>query len=353
MKAQLDWQTLRDVLLRVAAGAAALGVAACGVEFDPSEEVQTLRVLGVQKDKPYPAPGDEVTLSMLYTDPREDAEPVQVAWLSGCFNPAGDLYAGCFEEFAEVEDPSSGQLPEGFAFGFGDTHTFTVPDDIISSRPPPADPDQPPYGLSYVFFAACAGTLSPAPADQLATFPLACFDRDGNQLHAEDFIIGYSGLYSYDEFRNANPIITGFRVSGIDVPVDCIGTDCLTTAPNPPDCAGSNDPRCVAACSKDGEPDCPEIAIQPVIDEASAEPDDVAIETEGRNVEEQMWVRYYTDRGGFTSGVRLLNDATLGWNDEYGTAFLAPDDQGPVTIHAVAYDSRGGIEWARVTLGVR
>ena len=35
--------------------------------------IETLRVLAVQKDRPYAAPGDEVTLTMLWADGSEDA----------------------------------------------------------------------------------------------------------------------------------------------------------------------------------------------------------------------------------------------------------------------------------------
>ena len=40
----------------------ALAALGCGPEFDPSNEIKTLRVMGVQKDRPYAQPGDEVSL---------------------------------------------------------------------------------------------------------------------------------------------------------------------------------------------------------------------------------------------------------------------------------------------------
>ena len=79
--------------------ALSLASVACGPEFDPSNELKTLRVLGVQKDKPYAQPGDEVTLQMLWHDALGDRDrAVERAWVGGCVNPPGDLYYGCFAQ---------------------------------------------------------------------------------------------------------------------------------------------------------------------------------------------------------------------------------------------------------------
>jgi hypothetical protein len=328
----------------------ALSTIGCGAQFDPQSELQTLRILAVQKDKPYAKPGDDVEMRMLWHDGSPDApRPVQVAWFSGCFNPPGDLYAGCIDVLAQGSGP--GGLPPGSQVGAGNTFTFTMPDDVISGRPPPTDTRQPPYGLSYVFFAVCAGTLGPAPEN--AEFPFACRDADGDALGSDDFVAGYSAIYAYDNYANANPIVTGFMVNGKQVTPGCIGDECLTyTPPTDLDC-NSPDVACVPSCEDDGELDCPDQSIEPIIDPASAEVDQVSQDAYQEAFQEQMWVRYYVTRGGVKSDVRLLNDAKKGWNDDYGTKFWAPKEKGPVSVWAVAHDNRGGVSWVRQEIGVQ
>ena len=85
-------------LLRFRAAAlVALSALGCGVDFDPASKVSTLRVLAVQKDKPYARPGDSVTLQLLWHDPSFalGAEPApEIAWLASCENPPGDFGCG-------------------------------------------------------------------------------------------------------------------------------------------------------------------------------------------------------------------------------------------------------------------
>jgi hypothetical protein len=316
----------------------------CGAEFDPPSELKTLRVLAVQKSAPYAKPGEQVEMRMLWHDGSPKApRSVQIGWFAGCYNPPGDLYQGCFQQFAEGGVSGSTGLPAGIELGSGDRFSFTIPADIISSRPPPPDPKTAPYGLAYVFFAACGGQLGPAPEG--ASFPVACFASDGTQLGPSDFVAGYSTLYVFDKYRNENAIVTGFRVQGQDTTSSCIGDACLDSPPDENlDC---NSVPCVAACNDDGGDNCPDIDIQPLVDPASAEIDQISVDSYGKTYEEQMWINYYVSAGGVASALRLLNDATKGWNSAYGTKFHAPKDPGPVTIWAVVHDNRGGVNWAR------
>lgn len=346
-----------QTLLKSAVGMAlSLGVSACGAEFDPPSELKTLRVLGVQKDKPYAKPGDDVIVKMLWHDASDAAgRPIQRGFLSGCFNPIGDLYTGCF---ASLGDPS--QI--AFEVGTSDEFTFTIPEDIITSRPPPPDPKQPRYGLAYLFFAACAGALVPVEPTADAGFPLRCLDEEGTPLGPEDFVAGYSQVYVFDEFTNANPIVTGFAFRdvehGADDPFTCVGDECVVEATTPVDvenvdCDGEGE-RCVPACAEDGDAlECDEFLLHPLIDRASVEPDSVTAAAYGRDYEEQMWVNYYATRGSLRSPVRLVNDATAGFNEDYGTKFYAPKEPGPVRLFAVVHDNRGGMSWSGTTIWVK
>jgi hypothetical protein len=336
-----------------------LGLLGCGPDFDPPSELHSLRVLAVEKDVPYAQPGDTVNLSMLWQDASPLAGPdrkIAIAWSPPCFDPPGDLYYACFADSSTIggmikQDPAS---PE---------HTsFEVPLDIISRRPPVTDGSKnPPYGLTYVFFAACAGELTLVPTSASTDFPVGCKDASGKLLGADDFVAGYTSIYSFEGFSNHNPVIKGFELRGQPLPDSgfCIGDDCLALAGSAPavdiDC---DDPeqaaRCIPTCADDGDSSkCTGYAFQPTIDRndpANQDQDDVSAVLLGRDVGEQMWVDYYTDAGSFKSSVRLLNDATNGWNFDYGTEFYAPKDSRLLRIWAVAHDNRGGMAWSGITL---
>lgn len=325
--------------------ALALATSACGVQFDPPSHLITLRALGVQKTEPYARPGASETLSLLWYDGApERGRSVSVTWIGGCTNPEGDVYYGCFPQFAAAA--GSG----GLKLGHGDTFSFQVPPDIIAKHAPPRDPRQPPYGVSFVYFALCAGTLGFSAPTSAQDIPLRCRDASGKDLGADDFVVGYTTVYVYGDVTNANPRISGFEWDGKPVTPDCIGTTCVGR-PVPPavDCATAG-AVCVPHCGSDP---CPSIAFRPVVDPASAEVDVVGTIQSGRTIGEQMWVDYYVDRGTVKSPVRLLADATKGFNADYGTELSIPTDPGPLTIWSVAHDSRGGTQWARLTLGVQ
>ena len=332
--------------------ALALSSAACGPQFDPSNELKSLRVLGVKKDKPYAQPGDAVNLQLLWHDPkgRSNAE-VKRAFIGGCVNPPGDLYYGCFAQYGQTSE-----LP---ALGMGDTFQVTLPDDIISSRRD-LEPGQTRYGVYIVFFAVCAGKLDFVeldPKDAGSTgLPLRCLDEAGEPLGSEDFVVGYSSIYSFEGVSNENPSFTldeagqgQYSLAGQTLAADCVGDKCQGAAPVEVDCETTPE-RCIKACADDGDATCPAIDLKPAI-EKQIEKDAVSSKLFGTTVTEQMWVNYYVDRGGI-SEVRLLNDTNSGWNEKYRGQLRAPKDTGPMQVWSVIHDNRGGMEFSRVTLGV-
>jgi hypothetical protein len=338
----------------------------CGPRFDPPNQLTTLRILGVQKDLPYAKPGQTVNLSILW----EDASPaagrnVRITWSGPCFDPAGDLYYGCFSQ------------PEVFASLFSgsssDTTSFVMPTDYVTNPTamagdqktapiirPATGENNTGYGIAFVFFAACAGTLTPIKTSDPTALPVGCMDDSGKLLDSDDFVAGYTAIYAYDQFTNNNPVITGFQFNGQELPPTsvCIGDGCTSIAESPPptadsiDCAGMPpDPRCIPTCANDGQSPCHGYPIQPTVDQAkSQEQDDVSVEQLGHPVGEQMWIDYYTDGGGFKSGTRLLNDATSGWNPDYGTDFYASKDAKVSRVWALVHDNRGGVSWAGIEL---
>jgi hypothetical protein len=344
-----------------------LALLGCGAEFDRVSEIQTLRVLGVEKSSPYAQPGETVNFSLAFHDGAtqggEDRRTIQVAWIGGCFNPPGDLYAGCF-------------ATEGFgsSFAFGNEFALPVPDDVIVPRQPPMLP----YGLSYVFFAVCAGSLA-LDASGAAGLPIRCKDADGRDLGSSDFVVGYTAIYVFgtnaagEPYANQNPAVTGLSVAGQELSVRsedvpggnaCLGPDCLAECADPavgcvnpePSDIDCNQPGapCFRVCPEDGDAEqCDPIAIRPLIDQSDrAEIDAISRDVYGTEYQEQMWINYYVTGGSVRSDTRLLNDATQGWNTDFGTDFFAPSVPGPVQLWAVAHDNRGGMTWVGGTIKI-
>ncbi len=337
----------------------------CGPDFDPPSELHSLRVLGVQKDVPYADPGQAVNLHMLWEDASDRAaRTVSVRWSGPCFDPPADLYYACFRD------------PDVFSgMSAGNATSFQMPKDIISRRPPPSEARNSPYGIAYVFFLVCAGELVPVPTTDQTAFPIGCQDSAGNLLGSDDFVAGYVAVYSFQSFHNDNPFVSGFEFEDRPVTSPSFCTDhgsqdtkkptgmddCQARAGSSvPDDIDCDDPKqahlCVTACPDDGDSSCPAHAVRPSVDKANVlnqNQDDVSRMLLGRNVGEQMWIDYYADAGKFKSPVRLLNDATSGWNDDYGTQYYAPKEPGLARVWAVVHDNRGGVGWAGVTLKVR
>lgn len=330
------------------------GFSGCGVGFDPGSEVVAMRVLGVRKDQPFPAPGETVNLSLLWHNGAPGvSQQAEVIWLPPCFNPPGDQYSACIPQFVQqlvTKGTGFDQLPRG------ETTSLQVPLDVI---PTESTPGVPRYGLTYAFFMVCAGTVAVEVPLVEGALPVVCRNADGERLGPESFVIGYSALFSYPEFdqdgeaiKNQNPIVEGFEVQGTQLE-SCENEACLTqSAEVPIDCAATPE-RCFPACQKDGDQDCPKIWLRPLVPESSAEPDEISDRFYGRSVTEQMWINYYTNRGSVRGdGVRLLNDASKGWSEDYGIAFYAPKEPGPVTLWAVAHDNRGGSGWTRTRIWI-
>jgi hypothetical protein len=357
---------LRSLLPVVGAGLLALG---CGPKFDPPSELRSLRVLGVQKDEPYAKPGDSVNLKMLWEDASVDAalpsRKVNVTWSGPCFNPAGDLYYGCFAN----TDAGASTVADIFADRTtGDTTTVQSMTDVI----PAGQSNDPPFGLAFVFFAACAGTLTPIQTTEPTAIPIGCQDAAGNLLGSDDFVAGYTSVYFYDDKRNANPFASGFEFQGQALSPETFCTDhgsdptpgadncqAIAEAKAVPDIRCDKHPElCVPTCADDADSaKCPGYAIRPTIDQNlvidKLTVNDEQDTTSGRTLGEQMWIDYYADAGKFKSSVRLLNDATAGWNDDYGTQFYAPKTPGLARIWALVHDNRGGVGWSGITIKVQ
>lgn len=353
---------------RYALGVLAAGLTACGVEFDSIGQLDGLRVLGVENDTPLPKPGETVNLRMVYHDTGDDdgaARDISFFWLAGCENPPNDAYQGCLVLFGEVAaklgealsaEATAEEVSEliaelasaGVTFGFGDTFQTQVSADIISQQ---AGVDAA-YGLSFVFFAACAGELRPETTED--GFPVACYDELGERLSARDFVAGYTSMYSYEAQENRRPKIIGMRIAGTEVPRSrlCINEECEALVPDPDRACDSKAPR-VSRC-QDGavRQTCPKLDVSVIVDADSVD-QDAPLSLGGEAAPEPMWVNYHTDRGSFTSDLSLINDIESGFRSNPETQYLVAETPGPAFIWAAVRDNRGGFAWARTSICVR
>jgi hypothetical protein len=336
---------------------------ACGPGYDPPSVVESVRVLAVRPEPASGAPGETVSLEMLVTDatPREPGEarrPLQIAWLGGCHNPEAGLYYGCFptlsaiaRELSErvVETPADA-LPPG-TFGIGTSFELPLPEDILSSAPVlPGVPLH--FGVSFAFFAACAGELRPAP-ERTDRVPLACVDPDsGRDLDADDFVQGFTTVPTYDGARNQNPVLTGVRFGSRELADQACETDdeCADLGGAEPGSFGcANSGRCgpvVAPCDPDGD-GCPRYLVDPHIDETSAE----AIA--GESAKEILWANFYATEGTFQADAQLVNDRSIGWIADHGSYFVPPDEAGEAELFVTVHDERGGATWSTFPVLVR
>lgn len=336
---QALWVSLCGALMAKAASPG------CAAGNDPPSKINSLRVLAVTADKPYAAPGATVNFSMEVFDGSESGEPIQITWIGGCFDPEGDLYYACFEDLGRWIEGEAGAASEvTFAQGDGLTEfSLALPEDIISRRPPPAA--GPHYGIAYLFFIACAGTLQylPEAASSEAgsvSLPFGCFDESGTRLGADRFVPGYTQIYSFADGRsNTNPEVGGVLFNGSPAP-EGDDEDALPIAQA---CPLSEDDRRAPGCSADDPFDvCRAYPIDVMIDPNVAEIDPGVTTPEGGALREIVWVGYFADKGDFDGETALVSGAVEGYHEDHGARWLPPAEAGIATIWAVARDSRGG-----------
>jgi hypothetical protein len=327
----------------------------------------------------YARPGETVNFHMLWDRGSRNTDvEVERLWIKGCVNPKGDSYIGCAELFAQAaanpeeflaqnvvrSEPQKAARPS-----LGDTIRVEMPGtDLLRPR---EEGQGPPYALYMLFFAVCAGDLGFTADDvsvQDGKLPVTC-TRDGEPLGADDFVVGYTSVYIYEEHANTNPFLTGMYFDegnfGIDgnratdltqvAATPCLGVGCLAAVDPVEQDIGSLCARrlCVAACPDDGDIDkCPPHWIAPRInaaDPANAERDTVSTRP---GVVEQLTVHYHADRGAMRSDVRVVRDGAGQWNRNFAANYYAPKTPGFARIWAVVRDNRGGSDWVSTPIHV-
>jgi len=345
-------------------GSLALGLAAlsCSSGSGSESKVDSLRILAVTADYPYAHPGQEVTLRMTVADgfvdpnnPTAGPRNLQILWLGGCFDPAGDAYYMCFTQFADLfaslgsGTPPPGGLVQfnvlpGSSSGVPDAveYHITMPDDLVSRRPAPATGPQ--FGTAFVFFAACAGTIAPVDLStyqgyvegQGIDFPLRCLDAAGNPLGPDSFVPGYTQIYVFADGReNANPPIDDMTLN--DVPMSENPDD----YPVVPICALTDAERKATGCARASLTDCEGYKLDAIIPDV-AEIDIGATDIDGNQLREIVWVDYFADGGDLAGDIMQVSDARTGYQADHSLLWYAPADPGIVSLWAVVRDHRGG-----------
>jgi hypothetical protein len=275
-------------------------------------------------------------------NPEEGERPVQVLWLGGCYNPPGELYYACFPQFAQLFanlGPAAGFCQEDVPICFGKEFSFKLDAHMIDSRPKPET--GPWYGVSYVFFFACAGFIDIVddPGGAAGSFPIACFDSSDKatrrRLSADSFVPGYLPVYAFEDQRtNTNPIVSDLTLDGEPVADEFIVERCPST---------EEERRAVGCFAGAPYAGCKGYEIDVDVPEDIAEEDPDATLSDGTQIFEAVWVSYLVDGGDLTEGgVRLISGTTEGYKDDHKAIWMPPSEPGLYTIWAVVRDTRGG-----------
>ncbi|MEO7033465.1 MAG: hypothetical protein ABI548_06305 [Polyangiaceae bacterium] len=326
----------------------------CANNFTPQSKIDTLRVIAVRPEPASGAPGRTSALELVVADGASGsadggaARSLQVVWLAGCHNPPTRQYFGCYPLLGQlaarlspraVDTPASSLPPS--VFGTGTHYDLVVPGNILSAAPKQAG-DTIHFGVSYAFFAVCAGELRPRLSftDRL---PIDCVDpQTGASLGREGFVTGFTTLYSYEGVTNSNPVLTGVHLGSTALDTSACRSDA--------DCAGlvdvalaGFDERCgsqgtctpvLPACTSGN---CAKILITPDVDPASAEP------LPGVGANEILWANYYATAGAFEEATELVNDRSTGFIADHGSYFRPPlNSDVPTTVWLTVNDERGG-----------
>lgn len=343
---------------------ASLGAAACSTDFEKQSEVLGLRALALRSEPASGAPGANVKVRLLAADgavqPGTAARRLELVWIGGCNNPPTRQFYACYPLLnlvahavdAKALSTPSTRFPKGVfkatTFTLDDPSAadfdFTLPADIVTSAPQ-LSADAIHFGVSYAFFALCAGELRPNP--QLTDrVPFDCYDPNTSEkLGYRDFVTGFSTLYTYESVENHSPTLDRVTLDGLDI--SSFSSPCETDN-ECQDLVGASNGLgavCDAAhacrlrvrpCTKD---DCPTHLIEPHVARDSAEP-----LPEGGS--EVVWANFYATSGSFDVDTQLISDRNVGWLGARGAYFKPPKQPGgTVDLWLTLNDQRGGATW--------
>jgi len=295
--------------------AGALAQTACGADFDPGSRVTDFRLMAVQADAPFAAPGEQVHLKALYHEPF--GRPISLTWMT-CRTPTDISPLGCLAKIAD-DAAASGQPPatqQGVAL---DEVDITIPADALDGVPD----DGIGNAMVGVVTVACPGTLSMVEPAATGELPFRC-NEDGTNadLPFERFAVSMKRIFLRRTDRNENPAIAQVTWDG----EPWLDTDVKVVKP----C--NNDSNTLDDCDG-GERHRVSVDLVPGFVESGT--DEL-----GHEFQEQVIVQYYATEGTFEFDVRT--------GESPGNRWVARKraSGGLQTLWFVVRDNRGGVSWA-------
>jgi len=311
-------------------GGALLG--SCGnSNYDPPSKVESVRILATRADKPYALPGDKVTFEVLAFDGRSKKPvPMNLYWVPiPCVDPPGDAYYACYPGFEAVAPAGvdvTSKLTPGTQF------SFTWPTTAITDHK--GNRGNAPYGIAVAFTIACAGHVQVTPHQSGQgpnANPVGCFDDQGNQLGADDFVFAYSLAYAFTDRTNANPVIDHVAFKGTTVD--------LTAGVTMPHCGSGDSANCEAS------------QFDVFVPASSQEVDPSYVDANGNVQKEQLWADFFVTDGAVSDDAIVLYDPVVG-PVRTKNQYTPPQKPGDYQMWIVVHDNRGGAAWVQVPLHV-
>ena len=302
-----------------------LALAACGATFDPVTRITDFRLIAVAVDKPYAAPGEEVTATTLTVEPF--GRPVTYAWTT-CLNPSDSTVNACLG--AIEAEAAAGRAP-AIVQGTGrSSFTWKVPAEALSTLPPFARSG----ALAGIVTVACPGTLEIAPLGERRDggLPFTCLDAIGGaELPYERYVVSVKRVFLREKDRNANPQLAGLTWDG---------------AP-----WAENELRETGACDNDTNVygDCEGGESHLIVAQPAPGPAEAGVDELGVSFAERVAVQYYATAGTFDFGDRTGETADAGTKWVAGASARGKE----VTMWFVIRDNRGGVSWAARRVRVR
>lgn len=199
-------------------------LAACEDDFAPETRVEGLRILGVRATPAELGPGETARLAALVVDPSRPGQRSTTLWLA-CDPDPFNLGRSACSDTAALSDPTTlvqpspdggtPTLPPGMrVVGINDFAAYAAPADLFSQLPVD-DPRRRTGTVAQILVMAIAAELPlSAPAEEREALLERVRSRE-----IPSVVALFRLRVSEDAHRNQNPVLSGLRVDGADLPL--------------------------------------------------------------------------------------------------------------------------------------